>query len=170
MKTIFEGKHLLVKENDGWEFAERPKAKEAVAVYAETGDGRVILTEQYRRTVEANVIDFAAGLVGDEAGHDDPAQTARKELEEETGYTCDSVELLARGPSSPGITSEVVSLYRARGVRKVGEGGGVGGEDITVHLVARDDVRAWLREMERKGRRIDLKVALCFLGPFTLEA
>jgi ADP-ribose pyrophosphatase len=164
MKTLFEGKHVLLKDNDGWEYAERRKATEAVAVLAETDDGRVIFTEQFRRPVDARVIDFAAGLVGDEDGHADPAETAKKELEEETGYACDSVELLARGPSSPGITSEIVSLYRARGVRRVGEGGGVGGEDITVHLVERAKVREWLHEMERKGRVIDLKVVLVFLA------
>lgn len=160
MKTIYEGKHILVKERDDWEYVERKKAKEAVAVVAETDDGHVILTEQYRRPVDARVIDFAAGLVEDKS----PEETARKELEEETGYACESVELLARGATSPGITSEIVSLYRARGVRDVGPGGGVGGENITVHLVERDNVRGWLREMEKKGAIVDLKVALYFLS------
>lgn len=164
MKTIYEGRHLLVRENDGWEFAERPKAKEAAAVYAETEAGRVIFTEQHRKSVDARVIDFAAGLVGDDGGLDDPAKTARKELEEETGYTCKSVELIARGPSSPGITSEIVSLYRAQGVRRKGKGGGVGGEHITVHEIDRDQVVEWLRAMERKGVLIDLKVALYFFA------
>ncbi|HEX2061892.1 MAG TPA: NUDIX hydrolase, partial [Thermoanaerobaculia bacterium] len=131
MKTVFEGDHLLVLEDDHWQFVERRKGKSAVAVLAETDDGSVILTEQYRRPVGKRVIDWPAGLVGDE-GENDPAKTARKELEEETGFVCDSVELVASGPSSPGITSEIVAFYRARGVRRQGEGGGVAGEDITV--------------------------------------
>ena len=160
MRTIFEGKHLLVRERDDWQFVERKKAKEAVAVLAETDDGEIILTEQQRKPLDARVIDFPAGLVGDEEGSSDPEVTARKELEEEAGYTCDSVELLARGPSSPGITSEIVSLYRARGVRKRGEGGGVGGENITVHVVPRGSVREFLREKERQGVLTDLKLAI----------
>ncbi|HUP60043.1 MAG TPA: NUDIX hydrolase [Thermoanaerobaculia bacterium] len=168
MKPIFEGKHLLVLERDGWQYVERRKGKEAVAIIAETDDGRVILTEQFRRPVNARVIDFPAGLVGDD-GNDDPEATAKKELEEETGYTCDSVELLVRGCTSPGITSEIVSLYRARGVRKVSEGGGVGGESITVHLVPRDEVASWLREQERQGLLIDVKLGLYFLSQRTLQ-
>lgn len=160
MKTVFEGDHLLVQERDDWQFVERKKAKEAVAVLAETDDGEIILTEQQRKPLDARVIDFPAGLVGDEEGSSDPEVTARKELEEEAGYTCDSVELLARGPSSPGITSEIVSLYRARGVRKRGEGGGVGGENITVHVVPRGSVREFLREKERQGVLTDLKLAI----------
>src|SRR6478735_10966654 len=127
-KRLFEGKKVFVLERDGWEYVERKKATEAVAVIAVTEDDEVILTEQYRRPVDARVIDWPAGLVGDE-GENDPEATAKKELEEETGFRCDRVELLARGPSSPGITSEIVSLYRAFAAKRVGKGGGVEGEE-----------------------------------------
>jgi ADP-ribose pyrophosphatase len=160
MTTIFEGNHLLVKERDDWQYVERKSATEAVAVLAETDDGAIVLTEQFRKPLNQRVIDFPAGLVGDDEGTSDPKKTAKKELEEETGYTCDSVSLVTRGPSSPGITSEIVSLYRAHGVRKQGEGGGVGGEDITVHVVPLQDLRAWLRAKEREGVLIDLKLGL----------
>lgn len=163
MKTVFEGDHLYVIERDHWQYVERKKGKEAAAVLAETDDGEVILTEQFRRPLNARVIDFPAGLIGDEEPDTDGAETARKELEEEAGYTCDSVELLFRGPTSPGITSEIVSLYRAHGVRRTGKGGGVGGEEITVHVVPRSRLRAFLREKGEAGVLIDLKVGLYFL-------
>jgi ADP-ribose pyrophosphatase len=156
--TVFEGDHLYVKERDGWQYVERKKATEAVAVIAETDDGRVILTEQFRRPVNARVIDFAAGLVGDEEGHSDPAVTARKELEEETGYTSERVERLVGGPSSPGITSEIVTFYRAHRLKKRGDGGGIGGEDIVVHEIPLDGLAGWLQEREREGILIDLKI------------
>jgi ADP-ribose pyrophosphatase len=147
---IFEGKHVIVLERGGWEFVERKKGKEAVAVIATTDDGKLILVEQYRRPVDARVIDWPAGLVGDD-GENDPAATARKELEEETGYTCANVEFLAKGPTSPGITSELVSFYRADSVKKTGEPE----DEITVHLVARDEIRAWL---EKRDAMIDVKI------------
>jgi ADP-ribose pyrophosphatase len=162
MKIVFEGDHLYVKERDGWQYVERRKAREAVAVLAETEGGEIVLTEQRRKPLDARVIDFPAGLVGDEDANTTAEETAKKELEEETGYTCDSVERIARGPSSPGITSEIVSLYRAHGVRKIGSGGGVGGEDITVHLVPRGRLRAFFQEKQSEGVLIDLKVGLYF--------
>jgi ADP-ribose pyrophosphatase len=155
MKIVFTGDHVLVIERDRWQFVERKKGKEAVAVIAETDDGKVILTEQFRRPVNARVIDWPAGLVGDDDPSADAATTAKKELEEETGYVCESVERLVKGPTSPGITSEQVSFYRARGVRKKGEGGGVGGEDITVHAIPRAELVRWLND---QSALIDLKI------------
>jgi ADP-ribose pyrophosphatase len=160
MKTVFEGDHLNVLERDEWQFVERKKAKEAVAVIAVTDDGKLVLTEQFRQPVNSRVIDFPAGLVGDDEGTDDPRETARKELEEETGYTCESVELLAKGPSSAGITSEIVSIYRAQGVQRAGEGGGVGGEEIAVHAIPLKDLSGWLHKKESEGALVDLKLAV----------
>ena len=157
-KIVFEGKHVLVLERDDWQFVERKKGKSAVAVIASTDDGRVVLTEQFRRPVNARVIDWPAGLVGDEEGSDDPADTAKRELEEETGYRCARVERVASGPTSPGITSEQVALYRATGLERRGAGGGVGGEKITVHEIAQARLVDWLREREGEGILIDLKV------------
>ncbi len=158
MRTVCEGKRVLLLEHDHWEFVERKKGKEAVAIVARTGDDRVILTEQFRRPVNARVIDWPAGLVGDEDADATPEATARKELKEETGYECDSLELLAKGPTSPGITSEIVSLYRAAGVRRVGSGGGVAGEDIEVHAIPVNALRDWLKKQNGAGKLVDLKV------------
>jgi ADP-ribose pyrophosphatase len=157
MKTICTGKRVLLLEDNDWEYVERKKGKEAVAIVALTDDGRVILTEQLRRPVQARVIDLPAGLVGDE---DDkgPEETARRELKEETGYECDSVQLLARATTSPGITSEIVSIYRAVGVRRVGPGGGVGGEKIETHAVPLAAIEEWLKRQEGAGRLIDMKI------------
>jgi ADP-ribose pyrophosphatase len=168
MSIVFEGKKVVVLERDGWEFVERKKGKTAVAIVAVTVDGKTILTEQFRRPVGARVIDFAAGLVGDE-GNDDDEATARRELEEETGYRCESMKRLASGPSSPGITSEIVTFFLATGLERAGAGGGVGGEDIIVHRVAQSGIEEWLRARERDGMLVDNKVwaGLYFLSKST---
>ena len=140
-KKVFEGKHVIVLSEGDWEFVERKTAKEAVAIVAVTDDDRLILTEQFRVPVNARVIDLPAGLI-EEFGTE---ETARRELEEETGFTCDRLKLLATAPTSPGITSEIVHFYRATKLRRQGKGGGVGGEDITVHEIPFGDVEKWLR-------------------------
>ncbi|MEK6375842.1 MAG: NUDIX hydrolase [Acidobacteriota bacterium] len=157
MNIVYEGKHVVVLERDGWEFVERKKAKSAVVIVARTDDGKIILTEQFRRPVDARVIDFAAGLVGDEGNHDEE-ETARRELEEETGYRCESMQRVASGPTSPGITSEIVTFFLATGLDRRGAGGGVGSEKIVVHEVPQGGVVEWLHEREREGVLIDNKI------------
>jgi ADP-ribose diphosphatase len=157
MKTIFEGKKVQVLERDGWEFVERIKGKSAVVILGVTDDDRILFVEQFRRPVNARVIDFPAGLVGDD-GQNDPAETAKKELLEETGYACSHVERLTNGPTSPGITSETVAFYAASGLEQRESGGGVGGEDITVHRIPRNAVADWLQRMNNDGVMIDVKV------------
>ena len=106
------------------------------------------------------MVELPAGLVGDEDGHrdEDLLDAANRELEEETGFRADRLTLLARVPSSGGMTSEVVSFLRADGLTKVGSGGGVGDESITVHSIPVADVRRWLRERERDGCLLDPKI------------
>ncbi|MEO8034209.1 MAG: NUDIX hydrolase [Acidobacteriota bacterium] len=157
-EAVFEGKHVLLMERDGWEFVERKRGKSAVAIIARTDEGSLVLTEQYRRAVDARVIDLPAGLVGDENPDEDPGETARRELHEETGFACEDIELVMGGPSSPGITSEIVELYRATGLTRRGHGGGVDGEDITVHEVPLNGIEQWLRRKQEDGVLIDLKV------------
>ena len=157
MHTVFEGKHVFVRERDGWEFVERKSAKEAVAVIAATDADELVLTEQYRRPVDARVIDWVAGLLDSSK---DVEAIARQELDEEAGFACTSIERIASGPTSPGITSEIVHIVRARGLRRTGEGGGVGGEKIAVHLVPQRDALEWLRKKESEGMLVDLKVRL----------
>ena len=153
VKTIFEGKKALVRERDGWEFVERKKGKSAAVVVARKDDGKIVLVGQYRRPVDAQVIDFAAGLIGDE-GDENAEETARKELEEETGYRCAKLQRLASGPTSPGITSETVTFFLATGLVRAGEAE----EEITVYEIAEEKIVEWLRARESEGVLVDVKV------------
>jgi ADP-ribose pyrophosphatase len=150
-RVLAEGKYLRMVAENGWEFAERSRGLEAVAVIAVTGDDELILTEQYRVPLKRNIIDLPAGLVGDDDEADDLLLAAKRELEEETGYRAARVKRVFGGPPSAGLSNEVVNLLVASGVKKVGDGGGVAGESITVHLVPVDEVLPWLRRRERKG-------------------
>jgi ADP-ribose pyrophosphatase len=144
-----EGRYLRLVNVGGWEFAERSRGLEAVAVIAVTREGALILTEQFRVPLGRTVVDLPAGLVGDE-GEDTLEAAASRELEEETGFQAKSFRKVFSGPTSAGLSNEVVNLMMASGVRRVGDGGGVSGESIKVHVVQLKRVRAWLRAYERR--------------------
>jgi ADP-ribose pyrophosphatase len=160
-RTILgEGQFLVLVDEGGWEFVERARGSGVVAVMAVTDDGGLLLTEQYRPAVKRFVIDLPAGLIADTQEHAGEAlhTAAARELEEETGFRAESFVYLTTLPTSPGLTSETVTLLLAEHVHGTGTGGGVGGEEIIVHVVALNEVRTWLRQQEDASRLIDPKV------------
>lgn len=159
-ETLHEGRFLRMAKRGRWEFVQRTRASAVVGIVAATADDELLLVEQLRVPLGARVIELPAGLVGDEAGHEaeDLIDAARRELEEETGHTGGAWSVLSRGPSSAGLTDEVVTLVGARGVAKTAKGGGVAGEDILVHAVPLAQIGAWLAVREAEGMLVDAKV------------
>lgn len=159
LETLHEGRWLRLRRRGKWEYAERTHGDGmAVIIIAMTPDDEVLFVEQYRVPLGARTIEMPAGLVGDQSGEDTLEAAARRELIEETGYDPACVDVLLTGPTSSGMSSERIAFVRARQLRRVGDGGGVDGEDITVHRVPRDEAPAWLMRKHREGFEVDMKL------------
>ncbi len=158
-EILYEGDWLRLVKRGHWESCERTHGKGmAVIIIAVTPDDAVLFVEQYRIPLGARTIEMPAGLVGDDHAHDTLEAAAVRELVEETGWHPGSVEVLLVGPTSSGMSNERIAFVRARDLTKVGEGGGVDNEDITVHTIARKDVPAWLMQKQAEGFELDLKL------------
>jgi len=159
-EVLGEGRFLRLVRRDGWERVERPGVRGIVVIVAVTPAGELLLVEQYRPPVDGRVIELPAGLVGDEEAHrDEPLEAAaQRELREETGWDATAFERLSAGPPSAGLSTEVITLLRAVALRRTGDGGGVGGEQIRVHAIPLDQVPSWLAAREAEGLLVDPKV------------
>ncbi|HYS32185.1 MAG TPA: NUDIX hydrolase [Streptosporangiaceae bacterium] len=98
----------------GREVIEHPGA---VGILAMDEAGQVLLIRQYRHPVGRQLWEIPAGL-RDVAG-EPPLVTARRELLEEAGYLAADWQVLADFFTSPGITSERLRVYLARGLTRV---------------------------------------------------
>ena len=158
-ELLYEGDWLRLVRRGHWESCERTHGKGmAVIIIACTPDDEVLFVEQHRVPLGARTIEMPAGLVGDQSGEDTLEDAARRELEEETGWRPANVEVLLVGPTSSGMSNERIAFVRATDLEKVGEGGGVDNEDITVHTVPRSEAPAWLMRKQREGFELDLKL------------
>jgi len=159
-RIVAETRFLRMIEREGWYFVERPNSKGVVTILPLTRERRLIFVEQFRAPLGRKVIEFPAGLMGDEAGHENeaPVIAARRELVEETGYAAQDLEIVATTATSPGMANEMVYFVLAWNLDRVGPGGGVDGENILVHEVPIGEARTWLGERERAGLVIAAKV------------
>jgi ADP-ribose pyrophosphatase len=138
-----------------WYAAQRPVA-DTVHILGLTLDGRVPVLRQWRVPLQAWVWELPAGLC-DVAG-EPPEAAARRELEEETGYSADRLELVGRGTVSPGMTNELWNAYLATGLTQTGRGGGIHAERLELSLVPFEGLEDWFCRRAAAGELVDSKI------------
>ena len=168
IEILHQGKFLELRKQGRWEYVRRLNANGSVHVLAITPEREIVLVEQVRVPVHQRTIELPAGVVGDESEfrNETAIACALRELVEETGYQAEAAEVIQVAPSAPGLCSEIQHIVRATGLRQVGRGGGVDGENITVHRIALDEVHQWLLRQQRAGLMVDFRIyaALYFAG------
>ncbi len=80
----------------------------AVAIIPVTKDNKILFVEQYRKPLEKTLVEIPAGKL--EPG-EKPETTAKRELEEETGFTTNELSFLTSFYTSPGFADEIIHLY-----------------------------------------------------------
>lgn len=91
-----------------WDFI---KHKGAAAVVAVRPDGKLLMVRQYRNALERETLEIPAGGLN---GADEPTDlAAMRELEEETGYRTDHVELLLSIRTTVAFCNEKIDIYVA---------------------------------------------------------
>ena len=148
-----------MQERDHWEYAFRTNASGVAVLVPVTDAGELVLVEQYRIPVKSRVIELPAGLAGDTGDRDEELKTAaQRELLEETGYRAGFLEELLTCPSTPGMSDEIVTIFYASDLERVGSGGGDKNENITVHHVPLDGATRWLETRMTEGIMVDPKI------------
>ncbi|MEM3023081.1 MAG: NUDIX hydrolase [Candidatus Bathyarchaeia archaeon] len=134
----------------------------AVAMVPLLDGGRVALVMQFRLAAGRELLEIPAGTL---RRGEDPVECAKRELIEETGYEAGSLEPLAEFFLAPGYSTELMRLYLARDLRRIGQRPDV---DEQIRVVEMDVADAW-GLVERGGIRdaktiVGLALALQRLG------
>ncbi|HZT12002.1 MAG TPA: NUDIX hydrolase [Candidatus Baltobacteraceae bacterium] len=128
--TIVEG--YFVRESRGF-----------VVIFALTPDNRVVLVRQYKHGIGRVVLELPAGAI--DPG-EEPLQTARRELSEETGYEAPALELVRSFVTDPTNADTVAHVFLAKGARQTGRQELDVTESIQVELATLADLRRFVRD------------------------
>jgi ADP-ribose pyrophosphatase len=118
---VYKGKKVnLVQEKvilpngkeTNWELVVHPGAAAVIPI---DKDGKIIMVRQYRNATNRHTLEIPAGTLDKD---EDPKKCAIRELEEETGYYCDSMEFLFKFYSCIGICDEVIHVYVAENLKE----------------------------------------------------
>ncbi|KKI54401.1 MAG: NUDIX hydrolase [Staphylococcus equorum] len=116
----------------------------AVAVCAINPDNQVILVRQYRKPAEKTLLEIPAGKL---ELNEERESAAKRELEEETGYIAENLELITEMYGSPGFSNEKISIYLAKDL-KIGEMNLDDDEFIEIETYNIDEITSMLQNQE----------------------
>jgi len=130
----------------------------AVVVLPLFEDGSVLLERQFRYPLNAVFIEFPAGKIDP---NEDPLDCAKRELQEETGYTASDWQYLCTIHNAIAYSDEHLDIYLARGLT-AGESKLDDGEFLETFKASVPEMLNWIRE----GKVTDVKTVI---GAFWLE-
>lgn len=167
VEVMWQGRFITAKRQGRWEYVSRSRGIHAAVILPidDAPDGRhIILVEQYRVPLGQMSLELPAGLVGDDSEGEETLAAAARELEEETGYRAANWQVAGEFYSSPGMVSEGFTLLIARDLTRIGEGGGVHGENIIIHRVALAGIGEFVAAKRAEGCAVDVRVAMLLAG------
>lgn len=150
--TIYNGKivHLQVDDvllpNGRKSKREVIKHPGAVAIIPITPENKIVLVRQYRKPLEKTIVEIPAGTM---EKNERPELTAIRELEEETGYTTNSLSFVTSFYTSPGFADELMHIYISTDLHVLNEK--VAGDDdefIEIMELTLDEAKEYIAKEE----------------------
>ena len=132
----------------------------AVVILPLLDEQRLVMIRNYRYTVERELWELPAGT---KEPDEEPIETARRELEEETGYRAGSMAPLTAFYTSPGFCTEWMHAFVAEDLTHVGQNL-QGSEKIVVETLALSEARRRLLAGEFVDGKTVAVLGRYFLG------
>lgn len=120
------------------------KSRGASMVIAADGEGKFLLTKQYRYLNRRVSIEFPGG--GRKPGAT-PLETASEELQEETKFAASEITQIGQYNPFNGVTDEITCVFYARGLRAV-ECGHDDSEEIELIKLTKPEINSKIRSGE----------------------
>ncbi|SES00445.1 NUDIX hydrolase [Lachnobacterium bovis] len=147
-------------KKEKWDFVSHRMGAACVVPVLPNGD--VLLVRQYRPALDRETIELPAGCR--DSLTEDTYYTAKRELEEETGYSSDEISPLLKLKSTVAFCDEFIDVYLAENIFLNGEQNLDEEEEIDVEVYTREE----LEDLIYSGKIQDSKTVSGLLAYFNL--
>ncbi len=117
----------------------------AVAILAVDSQGRVALVRQFRTAAQSELWEIPAGTL---EPNEKPLECARRELQEETGFSAQDWKELLTFYTAPGFCTEKMQLFLAENLQSVAQSVKISDEQIAVRFYSRAEIEALLKDLQ----------------------
>lgn len=144
---VFEGRLLkideveVVLENGHRASREVIRHPGAAVILAQRDDGRFVFVRQYRKAIDRETLEVVAGTLH---RGEDPAECARRELQEETGYTARELVPIGAAVPAPGYTDERLYLFHARVANEAGASNPDDDEKVQAQILTANEIETMI--------------------------
>jgi len=128
----------------------------AVGIIAINEKKEIILVKQYRKPVEEILFEIPAGKLEKD---EEPIECAKREMEEETGFTPLNLKKIAEFYTSPGFSSEKLTLFYTDRIKKTEQTKGDPDEFLDVVTIGLNQAF----KMLKSGQIMDAKTIIGIL-------
>lgn len=125
----------------------RLTCSDSASILAKTVDGKILLTKQYRPSIDNQSYELPAGYIG---RGEKPLTTAKRELLEETGFKCRKIHYIGKLKVVPSRVNNTLFCYFGENALKVQE---KSVEDIGIQLMLIEQKE--FERMIKNGRYVE---------------
>ena len=159
--TIYED--WVRKDENTTSMFNRIEVSDATIIVPIFQDGSLLMVENYRYAIHSNLLELPGGFINQ---NEKAANAAKRELLEETGYTCNKLKFIRWFYTWPGRTAQKNFVFVGRQLIKDSDQKLEDYEFIKVHKISISSISQEIRNGKIKGAGT---IAALFYGYFSID-
>lgn len=151
-KVYYEGKVLKLQVDEiQYDYTNNKSIREVAihqggaVIVPITNAGKLVLIKQFRYPLKKELIEFPAGKLD---ANEEPLKCAKRELEEETGYSTEDVSYLGKIYTAPGYCTELLHIFAAQNLKAGNHNREEGEKEMQILELNPDEILTMIKKEE----------------------
>ncbi len=159
--VIFEMTRDVIEIENGKQFPRDVIHHDGGVAVLVVRNAKILFVRQYRYAVQEETLELPAGKL---EKNENPMHCGIRELEEESGFGCSSMELICEMYSTPGFCTEKIYIYEAKNLCKIDKPKAMDeDEDISIEWISIEEAYDMIKSGFIKDAKTILGVQYAYI-------